>query len=124
METMLVRMKPYDPRRGFVLRRFTFGGIRFQEERGWYLVEKPVADYLRTVREVAVDPHSPAAFDVCTEAEARALEVSEGDASKLRHSAMDDLKLVPARLPGTVTAGDLPKAAAEDKDNRRTKRGE
>ena len=46
-DTLLVRLKPFDPRRGFVLRRFTFAGIRFQSERGWYRVEKPVAERLR-----------------------------------------------------------------------------
>ena len=35
METMLVRLKSFDPRRGAVLRRFTYAGIKFHEERGW-----------------------------------------------------------------------------------------
>lgn len=48
-DTLLVRLKPYDPRRGHVLRRFTYAGIKFQEERGWYRVERPVAEYLRAV---------------------------------------------------------------------------
>ena len=47
MDTLLVRLKPYDPRRGCVLRRFTFAGIRFQDERGWYRVEKRIGEYLR-----------------------------------------------------------------------------
>ena len=51
METLLVRLKPHDPRRGHVLRRYTYRGIKFHEERGWYRVEKPVADYLRAVRQ-------------------------------------------------------------------------
>ncbi|MBL9025658.1 MAG: hypothetical protein JNL21_25920, partial [Myxococcales bacterium] len=51
-DTLLVRLKPYDPRRGHVLRRYTYAGIKFQEERGWYRVERPVAEYLRAVREV------------------------------------------------------------------------
>ena len=46
-DTLLVRLKPYDPRRGHVLRRYTYAGIKFQEERGWYRVERPVAEYLR-----------------------------------------------------------------------------
>ena len=50
-DTLLVRLKPYDPRRGHVLRRYTYAGIKFQEERGWYRVERPVAEYLRAVRE-------------------------------------------------------------------------
>ncbi len=106
--TLLVRLKPYDPRRGFVLRRFTYAGIRFQGERGWYRVEKPVAERLRATRSVASDPYSPLAFDVCTEAEAKALDNAEADAAKFKRSATDDLKVVPAR--GSVTTEDLPKS--------------
>ena len=109
-DTLLVRLKPFDPRRGFVLRRFTFAGIRFQSERGWYRVEKPVAERLRATRSVASDPYSPLAFDVCTEAEAKALDNAEADAAKVRRNATDDLKVVPAR--GAVTTEDLPKSTA------------
>jgi hypothetical protein len=128
METRLVRLKPYDPRRGHVLRRFTYAaGIKFQVERGWYRVEKAVADYLCAVREVASDRHSPFAFDVCTEAEAKTLEATESEASKVKRSATDDLKVVPARPAGAVTTDDLPKpvtlaAKESDKDTRRGKR--
>ena len=48
-DTLLVRLKPYDPRRGHVLRRYTYAGIKFHEERGWYRVSKDVAAYLKTV---------------------------------------------------------------------------
>ncbi|GAB4206516.1 MAG: hypothetical protein OHK0013_23290 [Sandaracinaceae bacterium] len=127
MDTLLVRLKPYDPRRGHVLRRYTYAGIKFQEERGWYRVEKAVAEYLRTVREVPSDRYSPLAFDVCTEAEAKTLEASETESSKVRRSATDDLKVVPARPAAAVTTDDLPKPSTpttkdDDKDARRGKR--
>ena len=64
MESMLVRLKSHDPRRGHVMRRYTYRGIKFQEDRGWYRVENDVAEYLRTVRQVTTDEHSPLAFDV------------------------------------------------------------
>ncbi len=64
MQTLLVRLKPYDPRRGFVLRRYTYRGIKFHEERGWYRVDKDVGEYLRSVRQVPGDEHAPLAFDV------------------------------------------------------------
>ena len=105
METLLVRLKPYDPRRGHVLRRYTYAGIKFQEERGWYRVEKPVAEYLRAVHEVPTDGYSPLAFDVCTEEEAKALEAGESEATKVKRSATDDLKVVPSRP--AVTTEDL-----------------
>lgn len=127
MDTLLVRLKPYDPRRGHVLRRYTYAGIKFQEERGWYRVEKPIADYLRAVREVLSDRYSPLAFDVCTEAEAKALESTEAEESKVKRSATDDLKVVPARPAGALTSDDLPKHAPapakdDEKDARRSKR--
>lgn len=76
-QTMLVRLKPYNPKRGCFLRRFTYKGLRFQEERGWYRVDLGVAKYLGDVRQVDSDPDSSPAFDVCTEEEARALEEKE-----------------------------------------------
>ncbi|RJS14136.1 hypothetical protein DRW03_35430 [Corallococcus sp. H22C18031201] len=119
--SLLVRLKSYDARRGHVLRRYTYAGIKFQEERGWYRVAKPVADYLRTVHQLPSDTYSPLAFDVCTEAEAKALDATEADEAKTKRSASDELKLSPARPAGTLTTEDLPKAS-EEKDARRAKR--
>ena len=82
METLLVRLKSYDPRRGNVLRRYTYDGIKYQPERGWYRVEKSVANYLRSVRQQPLDQYSPLAFDVCTDEEAKALETVETEQSK------------------------------------------
>ena len=118
METLLVRLKPYDPRRGYVLRRYTYAGIKFQEERGWCRVEKPVADYLKNVRQIQTDSFSPLAFDVCTEAEAKGLEAVEADSAKVKKNATDDLKVVTAR----PTAGASTPPKDDDKDAKRTKR--
>jgi hypothetical protein len=115
MDSLLVRLKPFDPRRGQVLRRYTYAGIKFQEERGWYRVEPAVAEYLRGVRQIAGDRHAALAFDVCTEAEARALDAAEADEAKVRRQASDELRLTPARP--AVTTEDLPKP--EDKNDRR-----
>ena len=117
MDTLLVRLKPYDPRRGHRLRRFTYRGIKFQEERGWYRVDKTVADYLRQVRQVASAEHAPLAFDVCTPDEAKSLDSKEKDAATPRKTADDDIKLSEARTDGAVTTGDLPdgqKASTDD----------
>lgn len=120
METMLVRLKPYDPRRGNVLRRFTFRGIKFHEERGWYRVEAPVAEYLRGVHQVPTDQFSPLAFDVCTEADAKALEATQAEETKVKRSAADDLKVVPAR-PTTPPAEAPPPAPPDDRNASRQK---
>lgn len=128
METLLVRLKPYDPRRGYVLRRYTYLGIKFQAGRGWYRVEKAVGDYLRGVHEVPTDSYSPLAFDVCTEEEAKRLEATEHEAAKVTQSASDTLKLMVGRpASGVVTTEDLPKAPTpsakdEDKDGKRSRR--
>lgn len=108
METMLVRLKSFDPRRGQMVRRFTYAGIKFHEERGWYRVEKSVAEYLRSVRQVAGDEVTPLAFDVCTEEEAKALDTREASEAKVRKAAADDVRLSPAR--GDMTTADLAKA--------------
>ena len=123
METLLVRLKPHDPRRGHVLRRYTYRGIKFQEERGWYRVEADVADYLRAVRQKALDPHAPLAFDVCTPEEAEALDAKEKEAAVTRKSAADAIKLSPAR--GAVTTADLPDTASPKSKTRgrKTRRG-
>ena len=108
METMLVRLKPFDPRRGHVLRRFTYRGIKIHQERGWYRVDKDTAAYLRTVRQVHSDEHSPLAFDVCTEAEAKAMDAKEKEEGAVRKSATDNIKLSTPRNNGAVTTADLP----------------
>ncbi len=130
METLLVRLKPYDPRRGHVLRRFTYAGIKFQPERGWYRVEKAVAEYLRGVRQQSADQYSPFAFDVCTDTEATALEARDAEAGKVKQSATDEVKLTPARPAGALTTAELAKSASpalsagreDDRDPRRVKR--
>src|SRR5690606_35474455 len=81
------------------------------EERGWYRVKKPVGDYLRDVRQVAGDNHSPPVFDVCTDAEAKDLDAHEEEAASPRASATDDIKVSAARGEGAVTTEDLPEAA-------------
>lgn len=128
METMLVRLKPYDPRRGFVLRRFTYAGIKFHEERGWYRVHKAVADYLRSVHESPESDFTPLAFDVCTDDEAKAIDAREESESRVRRSPSEAVAFHAARpasrpvfAPDTVTSADLgPVAKAQET---RSKRG-
>ena len=118
MQTLLVRLKPYDPRRGCVLRRYTYRGIKFHDERGWYRVEKVVADYLRGIRQVAGDDHSPPAFDVCTGDEAKALDTREKEGAVPRAAATDDIKVSAVRTENAVTTEDLPDAAVASGGNK------
>ena len=97
METLLVRLKPHDARRGHVLRRYTYLGIKLHQERGWYRVAKDVAEYLRGVHQVVSDEYSPLAFDVCTDEEAKALDTREETETKVRRAAADEIKISEAR---------------------------
>ena len=109
METMLVRLKEHDPRRGHVLRRYTYEGIKFQVERGWYRVSEKMAKYLEGVRQVHDDPNSPLAFDVCTEQEAQELDATEEQASKVKRDAADAIEVSVGRdEEAALIAGDLP----------------
>ena len=107
MQTLLVRLKPHDARRGNVLRRYTYRGIKFHEERGWYRVDKDVAEYLRTVRQVPGDKHSPLAFDVCTEDEARRLDTKEQEAAAVRKPASDAVDVSSPSADGALTTDAL-----------------
>ncbi len=111
-ETMLVRLKPFNKKKGHVLRRYTYRGIRFDVNRGWSRVERPVAQYLRDVRQVSGDQDSPPAFDVCTESEARALDEKEAEAARVSTPAEKATRVSVARsdAPGAadLTTNDLP----------------
>ena len=126
METLFVRLKPYDPRRGNVLRRYTYRGIKFHEERGWFRVPKDVADYLRAVHQVPGDEHSPLAFDCCTEAEAKSLDAKEKESAVTRKTASDEIKV---SLPdddkeasGALTTSDL-QTSNDERAKGRSKKG-
>ncbi len=116
MDTLLVRLKPYDPRRGHVLRRFTYAGIKIQEERGWHRVVKNVGEYLRSVRQVPADPYSALAFDVCTEEEAKGLDAKDEAESKVRRVATDEIKLSAARAEPIEVVPEFASKPANKKD--------
>lgn len=99
MDILLVRLKPYEPRRGHVLRRYVVNGVKFHEERGWYRVGKELADYLRTVRQVEHDPYAQPAFDVCTEEEAKATDVREQVEAQTKRAAIDAVAVTTEDLP-------------------------
>jgi hypothetical protein len=116
MKTTYVRLKPYDVRRRHVLRRYTFRGIKFHVERGWYRVTDEVAAGLREIRQVARDPHSPLAFDVVTEAEATAIDAREQEEATVKRAARADIDVsVPRESgPGATEPARLPSAATSE----------
>lgn len=132
-DTLLVRIKPFNPRRGYVMRSHIDGptGAQFKEERGWYEVPKAVGERLKEVTSKPLSPESPLAFDVCTREEAIALEKRARAAAQERASASDPLSVnaasrdhlggrtsrFPAARDGnTLTTADLPNGQRVTKD--------
>jgi uncharacterized membrane protein len=76
METLLVRLRPLD-RRGTTPRCYSYRGIRFHIDRGWYRVPTEIAEYLRTVRTIDTDPNAPRAFDVADDDTAQRVDAEE-----------------------------------------------
>jgi hypothetical protein len=130
---MHVRLKPYNPRQGYVMRRFRAFGIEFVEGRGWYEVPRDIADYLRTVR--SNGDASPFAFDVCTAESAQQIEENEKRMKEHAAAAAAAPRVVrvnptiavptpppasPAETPkAALTSEDLPKAPAARRSGRR-----
>ena len=110
-ETKLVRLKPYNPKRGHNLRRYGYGGVIFDGERGWYRVNAALAEELKYLRQDHDDEDSPLAFDVCTDAEAAAIDEKEADAATVRKTAaksnvITDLSTKPAPAGEAVPTSD------------------
>ena len=105
-DTMLVRLKPYNKKKGHVLRRYLYRGIRFQESRGWMRVRNEVADYLKSVHQIPDDQDSPEAFDICSEKEAKAIDKKEKQDARVALPAEDAKDVTEARAePGAGDAG-------------------
>lgn len=121
----LVRLKPYDPKKGHVIQRYTAFAIRFEEARGWYKVSDEVATYLATVHQVPGDEDSPLAFDVCTEDEAQRLEAAEKKKAEERARAAEPNVAQPYDVSvraADLTTADLPKAQAARAEARAARR--
>jgi hypothetical protein len=121
----LVRLKPHDPKRGHVIRRYTAFSIRFEEARGWYKVADEVAAYLATVHQVPGDEDSPLAFDVCSEEEALRLETAEKKKAEERARAAEPNVAQPYDVSvrgGDLTTADLPQARTTRTEARAARR--
>ena len=74
-----VRIKPYNPRKGCVLRKYTHvpTSKKFDESLGWYIVDDSVAAELVRVRQREGDEQSPMAFDIVDAKTAREIDAKE-----------------------------------------------
>jgi len=108
--TKLVRLKPYDPKKGHYIRKYTTLATTFEESRGWYRVPDHIADYLATVHQLSDDPDSPMAFDVCSQEQAEAIDAAEKKKAEERARAAEP-NVATARevtgLGGDLTTEDL-----------------
>jgi len=104
-DTMLVRLKPFNRKKGHVLRCYTYRGIRFFERRGWTRVRKEIADYVQTVHQIPDDEDSPLAFDTCSEGEAKAIDKREAQEAQVKTPAEQAKDVAEARDESAAKAG-------------------
>lgn len=116
----LVRLKPYEPKKGHVLQRYTAFSIRFEERRGWYKVTDEVATYLGTVHQTPGDDDSPLAFDVCSEEDAQRMEAAEK--KKAEDKARASEPHVTDVVAKDLVITDLPKAQTARSEMRAQRR--
>jgi hypothetical protein len=74
---LLVRIRPFNPKAGNKVRTYTYQGVRYREEQGWYRVPYAQAQLLKDCLQDEDDPLSQNVFDVLPEDQALALEEQE-----------------------------------------------
>jgi hypothetical protein len=74
-----VRVAPYDPRRGYVIRKYGVGGTLYQggERPTWYKVPVELAEQLRDIPQSPGDPRSPYVFEVYSEEDRHRVDAIE-----------------------------------------------
>lgn len=121
-QSMYIRLKPHNPRRGHVLRRFCFKGKVFHVGR-WYKVSEAFAQQVSELHQKHYDEDSPYAFDVATEAQARAIEAKERAKEEAERKKVDRAEVVAAQEvrddslrsgAGALTTAALPHAEEVD----------
>jgi hypothetical protein len=105
-EPIVARLKPYNPKRGCVLRTYTVMGVTFREG-SWYEPPAEVIPIIRNENQIPGDPDTPLAFDVCLKSEARDLVERERQAAAKAEEPDDAVLIDP--LAGALTTADLPK---------------
>lgn len=109
---LLVRIHPRDKRRGFNAERYKLSGSKygtFDVSRGWYTVDYATAKKLEKVLNNPNDPSSKPVFQVCTFAEAKAVEAAQRQVAAAANS--------PIPLPeGLENEVEWPEDMNEDSD--------
>jgi hypothetical protein len=112
----LVRIKPFDTKKGHVIRRYTVFATTFEEHKGWYRVSNEVAAYLATVRQTPNDEDTPYAFDVVTQDDAEKIDQAERKKAEERARAAEPNAVAARDL--TAVGGDLTTADLRDPGRR------
>lgn len=116
-QVLYARLKPYDPDKGHVLKRFTLltksGPVRFLEARGWLKVTPKLGARLEKVRQHRRKLDSALAFDVCTLEEAKKIQARERNRRGGRRTVED----AETEDDSTLTTENVP-----DQEGRRSKR--
>lgn len=114
-----VRIKPYNPRTGQLLRSLTLSkhGLRIKEQQGWRRLKNPSQELLRDLfhyRNEPGDEHAQLAFDVCTFEEAKQEERREREAKIKKQEVRADVEHA-----GVLTTADLPSSGKSRAELRR-----
>lgn len=118
----LVRIKPFNARKGNLTRSYTYKGLLFKEEAGWHEVDDAVADYLKTATTDG-NADSPLVFDVAgdedeaTDIEEKACKAATRATADKPHrmSFVTDQPHKPTGSSGDLTLEEVnPRAARAD----------
>jgi hypothetical protein len=117
--TMLARLKPYNKKRGHLLRILNYRGIKFEATKGWYKVDDATAAFIASVHQDQNDNESPLAFDVMSQDDARNMETAEAKQKEEKAKASDPID---AALDRTAVVPDESPTAEPEKPAKRGRR--
>lgn len=77
--TFHVRLVPYNPQQGHVLRKYGYRGTLYRggDRPDWYIVTPALAKELAVIRQIHDDPRSPMAFEVYAEKDRQRVDAME-----------------------------------------------
>lgn len=89
----LVRLKPFNPRRGYFMRSYTLQGIRIREEDGWHEVDDDLAEKFAQIHATPDNPDSPLGFDVMDQSDALKYEAEQKRLAQQKATADEPIKV-------------------------------
>jgi hypothetical protein len=110
-QMIFVRLKPYDPGHGCVLRTYIDHrtGIKFYDPGKWIEIPASLRDWLGKARQVYADPASPPAFDFAKDPEE--IETIEAEWKRIQEERRRRAGIQVKKVVKSYTAEDLRKGA-------------